>query len=57
MAALRNDRPTGRFKPKPEARESKKIYAYANTVYERTGGATPDLVRVFKTYLGTKKPK
>lgn len=57
MAALRADRFTGLFRPKPIKRESKKIYSYADAVFERTGGATPELVDVFKVYLRTKKSK
>ena len=57
MATLRMDRLIHVLRPNPPLRESKKIYSYADAIYKRTGGATPELVEVFKTYLGTKKPK
>jgi hypothetical protein len=55
MATLRVDRLIHAFIPKPPPRESKKIYSYASSVFKKTGGATPALVEVYKTYLGTKK--
>jgi hypothetical protein len=57
MAALSTHRIAALFRPKPAIRASKKIYAYANAVYEKTGGATPDLVKVYRTYLDSKKTK
>ena len=57
MATLRVDRWINVFRPKPPLREPKKIYSYADSVFKKTGGATPQLVEVYKTYLGTKKPK
>lgn len=57
MATLRVTRILNIFRPKPPARESKRIYSYANSIYEKTGGATPKLVEVYRTYLDTKQAK
>jgi hypothetical protein len=35
--------------------QSKKIYQFTRKAYKQTGGATPDLKRVYQTYLDSQK--
>lgn len=55
MATLTRTRLNGLFRPKPAPKPSKRIYEYANDVYKKSGGATPELVEVYKRYLVTQK--
>lgn len=59
MAALRKPDRNGTpltFRPAAaSSMHSEKIHAFAQRAYEKTGGPTPDLRRVYAAYLANQK--